>query len=513
MIGRPAADVPKAMSIRPSVEEQEQLEETFRREASKMSPGEAITELLWCAGFVVAAIAVWLCDPPRGLSVGPWLACLVVLIVATRVRIDTPLGFTVPTQLAFVPLLFSVPLAVVPVTVAAGLLLARIPDLLRRTVRADRVLVTVSNAWFALGPVAVFEIAGTQPRVAGAWLLLAALLAQFTVDMLVSTVRMGADRAVGLGVQLRDAWVYAVDAALSGVGLLAARQMYSDAAAVLALLPLLAIFAIFARERHERLTGLLELNRAYRGTALVLGDVIKADDGYTGEHSRGVVELALAVGEQLGLGSDERRNLEFGALLHDLGKVAIPKEIINKPGKLDADEWAIMKTHTIEGQKMLDRVGGFMGEVGRIVRSHHERWDGRGYPDALAGDAIPLESRIISCCDAWNAMRTDRVYRPALSADSALAELRSNSGLQFDPHVVAAILDVIAPELDLVHPAADTPPLVAPSPSSPEPPARTNVENHRVRRPPRRYDPVKQLQTANPVRTGDAKLEVSHEVR
>ncbi len=117
---------------------------------------------------------------------------------------------------------------------------------------------------------------------------------------------------------------------------------------------------------------------------------------------------------------------------------------MNKPGQLDSDEWTIMRTHTIAGQKMLDRVGGFMTEVGRIVRSHHERWDGGGYPDGLAGEDIPLEARIITCCDAWNAMRTDRVYRKALSYEVALTELLCNNGTQFDPDVVAALLRVVA---------------------------------------------------------------------
>ena len=196
---------------------------------------------------------------------------------------------------------------------------------------------------------------------------------------------------------------------------------------------MLGLLAVFARERHDRMKGLIELNNAYRGTALVLGDVVEADDGYTGEHSKGVVRLALAVGDQLGLDAEQRRNLEFGALLHDVGKIAIPKEIINKPGKLDPHEWDIITTHTLEGQKMLDRVGGFMRDVGLIVRSHHERWDGRGYPDGLAGEAIPLEARIISCCDTWNAMRTDRSYRKALSHEVARAELVANAGHQFDP--------------------------------------------------------------------------------
>ena len=166
-----------------------------------------------------------------------------------------------------------------------------------------------------------------------------------------------------------------------------------------------------------------------------------------------MVGLALDLADQLGLGPERQRNLEFAALLHDVGKIAIPKEIINKPGKLDPDEWTIIKTHTVEGQKMLERVGGFMRQVGIIVRSHHERWDGGGYPDGLAGESIPLEARIITCCDSWNAMRTDRPYRKALSHDVALAELLSGAGGQFDPGVVGAFVAMVAPAAEPDAPA------------------------------------------------------------
>ena len=158
-----------------------------------------------------------------------------------------------------------------------------------------------------------------------------------------------------------------------------------------------------------------------------------------------MVQLALEVGERLGLSPEQSRNLEFGALLHDVGKIAIPKEIINKPGKLDAHEFQVIKTHTTEGQALLDRVGGFMSEVGRIVRSHHERWDGAGYPDGLAGEAIPLEARIIAACDSWNAMTTTRSYRKAMSFDVARAEMIACSGSQFDPRVVEALLELVRP--------------------------------------------------------------------
>jgi putative nucleotidyltransferase with HDIG domain len=234
----------------------------------------------------------------------------------------------------------------------------------------------------------------------------------------------------------------------------------------LAIVPLLGLLEVFAHERRRRLESTLELSNAYRGTALVLGDVVEADDSYTGQHCKSVVALTLDVAERLTLSAERRRNLEFAALLHDVGKVAIPKEIINKPGKLDPREWAIVKTHTVEGQRMLDRVGGFMREVGMIVRSHHERWDGGGYPDGLAGEAIPLEARIVSACDSWNAMRTDRPYRQALDYDVAVAEMLTASGTQLDPAVVATLLEVVAVEAPAVQPlspeAADAPQPLSP---------------------------------------------------
>jgi putative nucleotidyltransferase with HDIG domain len=258
-----------------------------------------------------------------------------------------------------------------------------------------------------------------------------------------SALRQSIDRAASLSAQLNDWWIYLVDAGLSCVALVAAKELAHSTLAVLALLPLLAIFKVFSRERRARLESLLELRDAYRGTALVLRDVVEADDGYTGRHCQSVVLLALAVGEEIGLDAQRTRNLEFGALLHDVGKIAIPKEIINKPGKLDPREWMLVKTHTLEGQRMLDRVGGSMRDVAVIVRSHHERWDGKGYPDGLRGEDIPLESRIISCCDTWNAMRTDRSYRQALSYEAALAELVEAAGTQLDPSLVAALIRVV----------------------------------------------------------------------
>jgi HD-GYP domain-containing protein (c-di-GMP phosphodiesterase class II) len=216
----------------------------------------------------------------------------------------------------------------------------------------------------------------------------------------------------------------------------------------------MGLLAIFSRERDARINQSLELSRAYRGTTLLLSDVLDGDDEYTAFHSRGVVQLSMGVSDRLGLDERQKRNVEFGALLHDVGKIAIPKEILNKPGKLSPDEWVVMETHTLEGQRMLDQVGGVLGEVGQIVRSSHERWDGSGYPDGLAGTAIPIESAIVSVCDAFNAMTTHRPYRRALSLDEALDELRVNRGTQFSPRVVDALLELIGEDEAVVGPAA-----------------------------------------------------------
>jgi HD-GYP domain-containing protein (c-di-GMP phosphodiesterase class II) len=206
---------------------------------------------------------------------------------------------------------------------------------------------------------------------------------------------------------------------------------------------LLGLLALFARERRGRLEQALELRNAYLGTTILLADLIEEDDEYTGAHTQGVVSLAIQVADALGVDPWQRRRTEYAARLHDVGKIAVPKEIINKPGPLDPEEWTLMRLHTVEGERMLGRVGGALREVGAIVRGTHERWDGGGYPDGLAGTDIPIEARIVACCDAFDAMTTDRAYRAALPLDVALLEIKAGAGSQFDPDVVAALLDVV----------------------------------------------------------------------
>jgi diguanylate cyclase (GGDEF)-like protein len=161
-----------------------------------------------------------------------------------------------------------------------------------------------------------------------------------------------------------------------------------------------------------------------------------------GEHSDDVARLAVLVAERMGLASEEVEQVLHAAHLHDIGKIAIPDEIIDKPAALDETEWAFMRQHTVIGQRIISAAPS-LGPVGRLVRSSHERFDGNGYPDGLCGEAIPLGARIVAVCDAYDAMVTDRPYRKALQVPEALAELARCAGSQFDPAVVSAFGAVI----------------------------------------------------------------------
>ena len=190
------------------------------------------------------------------------------------------------------------------------------------------------------------------------------------------------------------------------------------------------------------LPGHSELSSGYRGAEL-LREVLDVVDPYTGDHSRAVVKLSVAVTEVMDLDAGRRRDVEYAAMLHDVGKIRIPTHIINKPDRLDEAEWELMRRHTLEGESMLEQLGGALAGIGRFVRSSHERYDGRGYPDGLAGEQIPIESRIVCVCDAYDAMTTDRPYCAARQAAEALEELGRCSGSQFDPSVVEAVQAVV----------------------------------------------------------------------
>jgi HD-GYP domain-containing protein (c-di-GMP phosphodiesterase class II) len=430
--------------LAPAVEE---LYESWERSYAEQLRGrELAVEAATAAAFVAVATGMAILLPAeRGLDLPLALALVATYAVLARVRFPIGYGFTIPTQVVLVPMLFLLPLGSVPLFVAVGMVLGSAPDFVRRERHPTRVIAVVADGWHSVGPVAVLAAAGTTTPELGEWpVLLAALAAQVVTDNGVATLREWA--GLGISPELQPqlfGGVTLVDVLLSPVGLLAAMAAMVEPYAVLLILPLAGLLLVFALERGARVRQAIELSRAYRGTTLLLSDVLEVDDEYTGFHSRSVVSLSVAVSDAMGLSGRRRRNVEFGALLHDVGKIAVPKEIINKPAPPTEDEWLVIKTHTIEGQKMLDRVGGLPSEVGRIVRSSHEKWDGSGYPDGLVAEAIPVESTIVSCCDAFNAMTTDRSYRAAMSLEEAIEELQANSGTQFNPAVVEALMRVL----------------------------------------------------------------------
>jgi two-component system cell cycle response regulator len=173
-----------------------------------------------------------------------------------------------------------------------------------------------------------------------------------------------------------------------------------------------------------------------------LAALVEARDAYTGAHNQDVAALAIRLAVALGLGAAEARAVGVAARLHDVGKVAVPDAVLRKPGRLTPEEWAQMRRHLVIGADVVGRVPALRG-VAPLARAHHERWDGCGYPDGLAGGAIPLGARVIAACDAYGAMTTERPYQEARTAAWALAKLRRCAGTQFDPAVVTALERVL----------------------------------------------------------------------
>jgi len=202
-------------------------------------------------------------------------------------------------------------------------------------------------------------------------------------------------------------------------------------------LRLLAGLAHQAKLAIENAEHYDNLERTFVSTVASLANALEANDEYTSSHARWITDMSLLVGRDLKLDRDAMKRLEFGALFHDIGKIGIPSEILQKPGPLTDEEFEIIKQHPELGEKILAPIER-LADVRPIVRACHERWDGLGYPDGKSGQEIPIEARIVLVCDAFHAMTTDRPYRKALAAEEAVSRLREAAGSQFDPTVVEA---------------------------------------------------------------------------
>jgi putative nucleotidyltransferase with HDIG domain len=183
-------------------------------------------------------------------------------------------------------------------------------------------------------------------------------------------------------------------------------------------------------ERHEGL---------FLQTVTTLAQAVEMRDQYTGNHTQRVTAYALLLAEEMGLSDTDRRRLQVATLLHDIGKIAIDDQILRKPGRLSDPEFDRMKTHVLRGSEIVQMIPGLMWAL-PVVRGHHERWDGRGYPDGLKGEQIPLTARVVAVADAFDAMTSDRPYRVGMPAARAFAELEAGAGTHFDPECVAAFV-------------------------------------------------------------------------
>ena len=190
---------------------------------------------------------------------------------------------------------------------------------------------------------------------------------------------------------------------------------------------------VFKQERARA----QELRRSYIATVRALSNAVEARDAYTGKHAERVAAYGLCIARAVGMDVADEPQLEFGFLLHDIGKVAVPDAVLFKPETLSAEEFELVSHHPEIGSQILRHVD-FLEEATLIVRHHHERWDGRGYPDGLRGEEIPLAARVFAVADALDALTTDRPYRDAVRWDQARVEIRRASGTQFDPAVIAA---------------------------------------------------------------------------
>jgi putative nucleotidyltransferase with HDIG domain len=214
-------------------------------------------------------------------------------------------------------------------------------------------------------------------------------------------------------------------------------RVFSGVERYLAELAATHIGALVAGFEHEE-----RAQRLYRETLASLANALEAKDTTTSRHTEEVVRLAVGVAAALELDLEAVRNVELGAVLHDIGKVRVPESILNKPGPLTDEEWAVMRTHPGIGEHILRPIQS-LHAILPIVRHHHERWDGTGYPDGLSGRAIPLGARIVAVCDAYRAMTEDRPYRPALSTAEARDELEAGAGKQFDADCVEALFKAL----------------------------------------------------------------------
>ncbi|HEV7919001.1 MAG TPA: HD domain-containing phosphohydrolase [Solirubrobacterales bacterium] len=244
----------------------------------------------------------------------------------------------------------------------------------------------------------------------------------------------------------RDRWIV-VPHILAAMGAFALPSLTGEAqdstSQLMVTLPAIVAVTVLAGVLADRFQSMRRTERdRYKATIEALSTALTARDGYTGSHSQETLSLVQGVCDELALSANEAEYVADVALLHDIGKIGIPNEVLHAPGRLDESQWEIMKQHPVIGERIVATVPG-LEEVARAIRHEHEHWDGSGYPDSLHQGLIPIASRIVLVCDAFHAMTSDRPYRAAMTIEQARLELSRCAGTQFDPVVVGALLHVL----------------------------------------------------------------------
>ncbi|MDQ3667564.1 MAG: response regulator [Acidobacteriota bacterium] len=259
-----------------------------------------------------------------------------------------------------------------------------------------------------------------------------------TVESAIGALRLGAFDYLMKPFDLRQVEAV-VERALENYSLIAAKRRYDD-----------HLEELVDQRTAELDRALNSLEDAYRSTLRALTSALETRDSETHGHSERVVTYSLRLGREYGLPSEKLKALEFGSLLHDIGKIGVPDSILRKPGKLTEEEWVKMRQHPMHGQQILRGIE-FLEGAARVVAQHHEKWDGSGYPLGLREDEVDVCARIFAVADAFDAITSDRVYRRGKSYQEAAQELDDWAGRQFDPKVVAAFHRVPPDDWDELH--------------------------------------------------------------
>lgn len=398
---------------------------------------------------LVAALVVYQTGPWRS----GWLALAVfsaaALLEAFPARFQSEVEVTLSGVASMVGLLLGGPAVAVAGALGSGVgAYATLPrDVSSRTQKGIfntgmYVLATYTSAmaFVLLSGAATGPIDGV---VVGAWLpaLVVADLVHLAVNLSLLSLVVAATSGLSLGRTFQGMFMDMLwSQPFSVMFAILAFVVYVEAGAVA--LVLLAVPLVAAR---QSMLGVVAQREALDRVVRSLVRLVEVKDGYTRGHAERVADLSDTVAQRLGIDAEERYWIRIGAVLHDVGKIAVPLGVLCKAGPLDDHELTQMRRHPDLGADLLEDVEDLAPAV-PLVRMHHERLDGRGYPRGIGGDDLPLATRIVSAVDAWDAMTTTRPYRNALSDDIAIAELRANAGTQFDPRVVEALIAEVAPD-------------------------------------------------------------------